>query len=142
MAISPLPTFSPLLRLGSVLSMGCLCDHRMSSRLLDQDIFFWLTSQLVAWACITSQTECQPQATEKGTDAGLAFLTTILESRERVDPVDGLGDLIMMSARALCQDRSVGGVMQRELGESLFRLVVPANNHIGESVSSGSSTIF
>jgi hypothetical protein len=51
------------------------------------------------------------------------LLDFILRASERVEPRDHLGDLIATSAGRLDSDYGGGGIMQREMGQLLWRLI-------------------
>lgn len=60
------------------------------------------------------------------------LLDYVLASVGRVEPREGLGDLIATSAGLLDSEHAGGGVMQREMGALLWRLVISGGKSEGK----------
>jgi hypothetical protein len=84
-------------------------------------------NQLASWAYITANNPNQiviphPAGTTNNCNHLLDY---VLESKGRVEPSEGLGDLLAASAGLLDSEHAGGGVMQREMGALLWGLVHP-----------------
>lgn len=83
--------------------------------------------QLASWAYISGSTADVSYRYSTNTvqsyDNCLAVLDYLLSSNARVEPRDGLGDLIAQGAGLLESDRGRGGPMEQEMSTLLWRLI-------------------
>lgn len=82
----------------------------------------------MAWGFGTASSGEVPEPTGNPHVQTDMLIERIIQSNERVDIIDnGLGDLIATSASLLDSEKGGGGVMQREMGQLLWRLVGNGN---------------
>jgi hypothetical protein len=126
LAIYAIPPWYDVSRMGNLHPLGDL--HRYGMSFLTLMIVAPTNKQLASWAYITgSHPDVSVTYTTDGNLSSnncLSLLDYLLSCNKRVEPRDGLGDLVAQSASLIGSDRvGGGGLMQKEMSELLWKLV-------------------
>ena len=133
LAVDAIPTSNSIYRMGYIHPLGSLSHHCRSSLISFSSI---TNGQLVSWAYITATTQVYDhpitQDPHNSRRCCNALLDYVLASVGRVEPREGLGDLIATSAGLLDSEHAGGRLMQREMGALLWRLVMSSGKGEGK----------